>query len=76
MDREGEGTGRSRSPWSRDAEPEPEWAEAIREGRRVRGDRLREVFATFGDDEPAMRPPRPSGPEAPSRGRADDDEAS
>jgi hypothetical protein len=32
-------------------EPEPDWAEEIRARRRARGDRLREVFATF-DDEP------------------------
>lgn len=47
-------------PWDRaqaDAEPEPEWADAIREGRKARGDRLREVFASFEDDDPATRPP-------------------
>jgi len=35
-------------------EPEPEWAEEIRARRRARGDRLRELFATF-DEEPARR---------------------
>ncbi len=35
--------------WDRgrpDAEPEPEWADAIREGRKARGERLKEVFAS------------------------------
>ena len=48
-------------PWSVDAGPEPEWAEAIRRGRKARGDRLREVFAAF-DDGPA---PETSPPRAP-----------
>ena len=46
-------------PWDRaqaDAEPEPEWADAIRAGRKARGERLKDVFATF-DDDPATRPP-------------------
>jgi len=34
-----------------DGEPEPDWAEEIRAGRRARGDRLRDVFATFEGDE-------------------------
>jgi hypothetical protein len=40
------------APWWRDAddEPEPDWAEGIREGRRARGDRLRGVFESFSDD--------------------------
>lgn len=53
-------------PWSADDGPEPGWAEAIRKGRKERGDRLREVFATFGDDgrSPPSRPPRrPAGRE-------------
>lgn len=37
-------------------EPEPDWAEEIRARRRARGDRLREIFATF-DDEPGRREP-------------------
>jgi len=41
------------APWSADAGPEPAWADAIRRGRRARGDRLRAVFDTFGDDDPA-----------------------
>lgn len=31
-------------------EPEPDWADAIRRGRRERAQRLREVFARFDDD--------------------------
>lgn len=31
-------------------EPEPDWAEEIRARRRARGDRLREIFATFDED--------------------------
>lgn len=46
------------APWSPDAGPEPEWAEAIREGRKARGDRLREVFATFDDDHRPIPPRR------------------
>ncbi|HEY5905399.1 MAG TPA: hypothetical protein VIX39_06280 [Actinomycetota bacterium] len=42
--------GGQETPWSVDAGPEPEWAEAIRRGRKARGDRLREVFAAFDDD--------------------------
>jgi hypothetical protein len=45
--------------WS-DAGPEPAWADAIRRGRKARGDQLREVFATFGDDGPD--PPASSRP--------------
>jgi hypothetical protein len=51
---------RSSVPWDRaqtDAEPEPDWAEAIREGRKARGERLKEVFADFDDDDPETRPP-------------------
>ena len=47
-------------PWDRaerDAEPEPDWAEAIRQGRKDRGERLKDVFATFDDDDPTTRPP-------------------
>ena len=48
------------APWAADAEPEPAWAEAIRTGRKARGDRLREVFATFADEDPAtLTPARP-----------------
>ncbi|MGZ4132767.1 MAG: hypothetical protein ACXVWF_06950 [Actinomycetota bacterium] len=32
-------------------EPEPEWAGQIRSIRRARGDRLKEVFASFDDEE-------------------------
>lgn len=42
-------------------EPEPDWAEEIRARRRARGDRLREIFATF-DEEPARRPADPQEP--------------
>jgi hypothetical protein len=47
-------------PWDRaqtDAEPEPDWADAIREGRKARGERLKDVFATFDEDDPETRPP-------------------
>lgn len=44
-------------------EPEPEWADAIRRARQARGDRLREVFATFGEDDPATRAPRRRAPQ-------------
>jgi hypothetical protein len=37
------------------AEPEPDWAEAIRRGRRERADRLREELQS-GDDEPKEPP--------------------
>ena len=40
------------APWSADGGPEPAWADAIRRGRKARGDRLRAVFDTFGDDDP------------------------
>jgi hypothetical protein len=50
-----------------DAEPEPEWAEAIRRGRRDRAARLRQVFAGFdgeqGDD--PLLPARPRSAPAP-----------
>ena len=36
-------------------EPEQDWAAEIRRLRRVRGDRLREVFASFDDDEQEER---------------------
>jgi hypothetical protein len=39
-------------------EPEPDWAEEIRARRRARGERLREIFATF-DEEPPRRPADP-----------------
>lgn len=49
------------APWSPDAGPEPGWADAIRRGRKARGDRLRAIFDTFGDDDPttvaSSRPP-------------------
>ena len=41
------------APWSPDEGPEPAWADAIRRGRKARGDRLREVFDRFGDDDAA-----------------------
>jgi hypothetical protein len=55
------------APWSADTEPEPAWADAIRRGRKARGDRLRTVFAAFGDDDPST---------APSRLASDEDDAS
>ena len=56
------------APWSADAGPEPAWADAIRRGRKARGDRLRAVFDTFGDDDPTTV--------APSRAASDEDEGS
>jgi hypothetical protein len=56
------------APWSADARPEPAWADAIRRGRKARGDRLRAVFDTFGDDDPTAI--------APSRATSDEDEGS
>jgi len=52
-------------PWStsRPPEPEPEWADAIRRGRRARVDRLREVFAAFADDTGPVARSRPVAPE-------------
>ncbi len=46
-------------PWStpQAEEPEPDWAEEIRQGRKARGDRLKEIFDGFADD-----PERPGGP--------------
>ena len=43
-------------------EPEPEWADAIRRGRRTRTERLRSVFATFDEDD-AGTAPRATGEE-------------
>jgi hypothetical protein len=41
-------------PWAEaPGEPEPDWAEEIRAGRRARGERLKELFATL-DDEPGQ----------------------
>lgn len=31
-------------------EPEPDWAEQIRQGRKARGARLKDVFASFEDE--------------------------
>lgn len=43
-----------RAQWSpAGEEPEPDRAEAIRRGRTARGDRLRQVFAAFADDDPS-----------------------
>jgi hypothetical protein len=41
------------SPWAppaEDDEPEPDWAEQIRSGRKARGSTLREVYAKFADE--------------------------
>jgi hypothetical protein len=41
------------TPWARPAEgedPEPDWAEQIRSGRKARGSRLREVYSKFADE--------------------------
>ena len=49
------------APWSKPepGEPEPDWADDIRRGRKERGERLRDVFATFDDDDnnKETRPP-------------------
>jgi len=53
------------TPWSADTGPEPAWADAIRRGRKTRGDLLRALFDTFGDDDPArVAPSRPADDEA------------
>jgi hypothetical protein len=46
------------------AEPEPEWADAIRRGRRSRAERLREVFSAFDDEDavPRGEPEEPGSP--------------
>ena len=49
------------------AEPEPEWADAIRRGRRSRAERLREVFATFDDQDASAPRARRTGAEEPGR---------
>ena len=41
------------TPWAtppEGEEPEPDWAEQIRSGRRDRGARLREVYERFADE--------------------------
>jgi hypothetical protein len=49
-------------PWAAaPGEPEPDWAEEIRAGRRARGERLKELFATLDEDPPTGRG-RPSAP--------------
>jgi hypothetical protein len=49
----------SATPWSpaEPGEPEPDWADEIRRRRRARGDRLREIFETFDDDDPTSTVP-------------------
>jgi hypothetical protein len=53
--------------WLREGEEEsePDWAEQIRAGRKARGDRLRDVFASFDDDEgrSVSTPTKPAAPE-------------
>jgi hypothetical protein len=49
------------------AEPEPEWAHAIRRGRRSRADRLREVFARFDDEDASAPLARRAGTGKPDR---------
>ena len=67
-------------PWTRDqgadAEAEPDWAQGIRDRRKARGDRLREVFATFedaeADDDPSTPvPTQPQGPSGPTSAEPD-----
>ena len=47
------------APWSKPepGDPEPDWAEDIRRGRRERSKRLKDVFAAFDDDDNQTRPP-------------------
>ncbi len=73
MDRDGEPTDPAAAPWPRDAGPEPGWAEAIRQGRKARGDNLRAVFASFGEEDPTPTPEPASEPGPPAPG-ADGDE--
>jgi hypothetical protein len=64
MDRGDDPTRGGEAPWSTDAGPEPEWADAIPKGRKARGERLREVFAVFDDDAgPGSSPRRPASRE-------------
>lgn len=54
------------TPWSADPGPEPEWADAIRKGRKERGDRLRAIFDAFADGEgPAEATPAGADEDAP-----------
>ena len=46
-----------------DCLPEPEWADAIRRGRRDRAARLRSVFASFDDEAPSAEGPTGEPPE-------------
>ena len=53
------------TPWARPAEgedPEPDWAERIRSGRKARGTTLRERYAKF-TDEPTPLDDEPSPPD-------------
>jgi hypothetical protein len=52
-------------PWStpQAEELEPDWAEEIRERRKARGDRLKEIFDGFGDGS-GTEPPPPKEPPA------------
>jgi hypothetical protein len=47
-----------------DQEPEPDWAEQIRAARKARGDKLRGVFASFDEDDPASPLPAKKPPPA------------
>jgi hypothetical protein len=60
------------APWWRegDEEVEPDWADEIRALRRDRGDRLKDVFATFDDDDPSSVVP--DDPSPPPRSRANE----
>jgi hypothetical protein len=40
-------------------EPEPDWAEKIRSGRKDRGARLREVYSRFPDEKTPLDDPPP-----------------
>jgi hypothetical protein len=60
------------APWTRqagDEDPEPDWAERIRSGRKARGGTLRERDAKFADeptpldDEPTQPHDEPTPPD-------------
>jgi hypothetical protein len=54
-----------------DEDPEPDWAELIRAGRRARGDKLRDVFETFDEEDPDAPLPAPTPPKRSPHRRSD-----
>lgn len=62
MDREPDREDEDRSAVPASDEPEPEWADQIREERRTRADRLREAFDAFdGSLKKSKQPAADSG---------------